>query len=575
MTERPLRLWPGVAVVALQLLGLFVLPLVAPDKSIFGILVAAVGALLIVVWWVFFSRAPWIERLGAIALIAVALAATRLIVHKSVAGAGMGFMFPVFGLTSASIALVVGVLLGRRLSARARRAVLAASILIGCAGWLFVRTGGITGEGDSDWAWRWSQTPEERLLAQAGEEPAANPASAATQPSTPAATADGADWPGFRGPERDGVVRGVRIATDWKTQPPVEMWRRPVGPGWSSFAVRGGRFYTQEQRGEHELVTCYDAATGRPVWTHRDAARFYESNGGAGPRGTPTLGDDGRVYTLGATGILNALKAGDGSVVWSRNAATDTQTKIPGWGFSGSPLLIDDLVIVAAGGTLAAYDRNSGEPRWTGPKNGCCYSSPHRVNIGGVTQIVLMNGPGVVSVAPADGRVLWQYEMPTGGRIVQPAVTAEGDLLLSVGEGSDLYRIAVANRDGGWKVEERWTSEGLKPYFSDFVVHRGHAYGFDAGTLACIDLADGKRKWAGGDYGSGQLVLLPEQDVLLVVSEQGELVLVGATPEGFSELARFPAIKGKTWNHPALAGDVLLVRNAEEMAAFRLSPQGR
>jgi outer membrane protein assembly factor BamB len=564
-----------VAVVALQLLGLFVLPLVAPDKSIFGILVAAVGALLIVVWWVFFSRAPWIERLGAIALIAVALAATRLIVHKSVAGAGMGFMFPVFGLTSASIALVVGVLLGRRLSARARRAVLAASILIGCAGWLFVRTGGITGEGDSDWAWRWSQTPEERLLAQAGEEPAANPASAATQPSTPAATADGADWPGFRGPERDGVVRGVRIATDWKTQPPVEMWRRPVGPGWSSFAVRGGRFYTQEQRGEHELVTCYDAATGRPVWTHRDAARFYESNGGAGPRGTPTLGDDGRVYTLGATGILNALKAGDGSVVWSRNAATDTQTKIPGWGFSGSPLLIDDLVIVAAGGTLAAYDRNSGEPRWTGPKNGCCYSSPHRVNIGGVTQIVLMNGPGVVSVAPADGRVLWQYEMPTGGRIVQPAVTAEGDLLLSVGEGSDLYRIAVANRDGGWKVEERWTSEGLKPYFSDFVVHRGHAYGFDAGTLACIDLADGKRKWAGGDYGSGQLVLLPEQDVLLVVSEQGELVLVGATPEGFSELARFPAIKGKTWNHPALAGDVLLVRNAEEMAAFRLSPQGR
>ena len=353
------------------------------------------------------------------------------------------------------------------------------------------------------------------------------------------------------------------------------MWRQPVGPGWSSFAVRNGRFYTQEQRGEHELVTCYDAATGKLVWTHRDAARFYESNGGAGPRGTPTLGDDGRVYTLGATGILNALKADDGAVVWSRNAATDTQTKVPTWGFSGSPLLIDNMVVVAAGGTLAAYDRGSGEPRWTGPKVGCCYSSPHRVTVGGVTQIVLLNGPGVVSVAPSDGRVLWQHQLPTGGRIVQPAVTAEGDLLLSVGEGSDLYRVAVANRDGNWAVEERWTSEGLKPYFSDFVVHEGHAYGFDAGAIACIDLKDGARKWAGGDYGGGQLVLLPEQDVLLLVSEQGGLALVGATPERFAELARFPAIKGKTWNHPVLAGDLLLVRNSEEMAAFRLSAQSR
>jgi outer membrane protein assembly factor BamB len=158
---------------------------------------------------------------------------------------------------------------------------------------------------------------------------------------------------------------------------------------------------------------------------------------------------------------------------------------------------------------------------------------------------------------------------------VQPAVTVDGDLLLSVGEGSDLYRVRVAQKDGGWAVEERWTSEGLKPYFSDFVVHKGHAYGIDDGKVACINVEDGKNSWEGGSYGSGQLVLLPEQDVLLVVSEQGELALVGASPERFAELARFPAIKGKTWNHPVVAGDVLLVRNGEEMAAFRLSPQGR
>jgi outer membrane protein assembly factor BamB len=457
-------------------------------------------------------------------------------------------------------------LVGRRLSAGPRRAVLAASILLACGAWALVRTGGITSNAGSELAWRWSQTAEERLLALGGNEPTAR----ALAPAATAAAETGADWPGFRGAERDGIARGgVRIATDWKAQPPVELWRRPIGPGWSSFAVGGDRLYTQEQRGEHEVVACYSVTSGEPLWIHRDAARFYESNGGAGPRGTPAL-SGGRVYTLGATGILNALKADDGSVVWTRNAAADTKTKTPGWGYSGSPLVIDDLVVVAAGGTLAAYNRDTGEPRWFGPKADCCYSSPQRVTLGGVTQIVLMNGPGAVGVAPADGRVLWQYSLPTGGRIVQPALTADGDLLLAQGEGADLYRVAVAQGEGGWKVEERWTSDGLKPYFSDFVVHKGHAYGFDNGEIACIDLKDGAHRWDGGSYGSGQLVLLPEQDVLLVVSEQGELALVGATPERFAELARFPAIKGKTWNHPVVAGVRLLVRNGEEMAAFRL-----
>jgi outer membrane protein assembly factor BamB len=563
--RKPLRLWPGVVFAVLQLLSMFVLPVVVPGALIYGMLGGVVCALAILVWWAFFSRAPHIERWGIIALIIVVILVTRFILHKSIAGAGMGMMFPVYGLISAGIALVIGAAVSRHLSTGTRRAVLSASILLACGAWTLARTGGITGDAKADLAWRWSQTPEERLLAQTGDAPA-------TLTSAPAAETGG-DWPGFRGPERDGVVRGVRIATDWKASPPVELWRRPVGPGWSSFAVRGERLYTQEQRGEYEVVTCYNATNGEPVWIHRDAARFYESNAGAGPRATPTL-NGGRVYTFGATGILNALDALDGSVVWSRNAASDTGAKIPGWGFASSPLVFGDLVVVATAGTLAAYDVATGEPRWVGPQGGGGYSSPHRMTIDGVTQIVLMSGPGAVSVAPEDGKLLWQHPLSSNARIVQPAVTADGDLLVSDGEGSYMYRIAVARRDDGWTVEERWMSEGLKPYFSDFVVHKGHAYGFDNGAIACIDLKDGTRKWDGGSYGSGQLVLLPEQDVLLVVSEQGELALVGATPDRFTEHARLPAIKGKTWNHPVLAGDKLLVRNGEEMAAFRLSLQG-
>ena len=370
------------------------------------------------------------------------------------------------------------------------------------------------------------------------------------------------DWRGFRGARRDSIVRGVRIATDWSASPPVELWRRPIGPGWSSFAVRDHRLYTQEQRGDDEVVSCYDATTGEPVWRHRDAARFWESNAGAGPRGTPTL-SNGRVYSLGATGILNALDAAHGSVVWSRNAAADTGAKLPGWGFAGSPVVVDDVVIVATGGKLAAYEIATGKPRWYGPDGGDGYSSPQRMAVDGVTQILLLSATGAISVAPADGALLWKYPWPVGTRIVQPALTANGDVLVSSGE--EMRRIAVANGPGGWKTEQRWTSNGLKPYFNDFVVHDGHAYGFDGRILSAIDLADGKRKWKGGRYGNGQLVLLPDQDLLLVLSEEGELALVAATPDAFRELARVPAIKGKTWNHPVLAGDVLLVRNGEEM----------
>jgi outer membrane protein assembly factor BamB len=560
--RKSLRLWPGVVAVVMQWLLRFGVPVVAPEAMAVGVFGGLVCGLVVIVWWAFFSRAPRSERWLAILLMVVLLGATSRLNHESIASAGMGVLFYINAVPVLCLAFVVWAAATRHMADRPRRVTMVVTILLACGGWTLLRTSGVSGDFSPEYAWRWSATPEERLLTEAGDEPVALPAAPVAGKTWP-------DWPGFRGPYRDGIVLDVQIETDWSVSPPVELWRRPVGPGWSSFAVHGDLFYTQEQRGEEELVSCYRLTTGEPVWRHSDAARFWESNAGAGPRATPSL-SNGRVYTLGATGIVNALDAGDGAVVWSRNVVSDIDVEVPYWGFSGSPLVNGDVVIVAAAGTLIAYDLATGEPRWFGPAGGGSYSSPHLLTIDGVAQILMLSGTGTASFAPEDGSLLWTHPWP-GGPIVQPALTEEGDILISTSERSGLRRIGVVQGAAGWTVDECWTSLRLKPSFNDLVVHNGHAYGFDGSILACIDLESGERRWRGGRYGNGQLVLLADQDLLLVLSEKGELVLVAATPDQATELARFPAIEGKTWNHPVLVGDLLLVRNSQEMTAFRLS----
>lgn len=587
MDNPPLRLWPGVALVLFQGFAAYAVPWLFPTAEISGLPIGLLGLLASVVaglgvlgWWLFFSRAQWSERLGALAVLIVVIAVTRLVAHPSIQGAGMGMLLYIATVPTWSLALVIGALVASRLSSRGRIAALASAIVVCMAPWTMVRTSGVTADG-SEYHWRWTPTPEDRLLAQSDlVPPARGPEVQESKevqdvPEVQGAKAPGVqgppDWPGFRGALRDGIVRGTRINTNWSTSPPTQLWRRPIGPGWSSFAVQGDLIYTQEQRGDDELVTCYRLSTGEPVWGHRDPVRFWESNGGAGPRATPTI-HEGRVYAFGATGILNALDATTGARLWSRAVTDDTQRPLPIWGFSSSPLVINDIVIVATAGTLAAYDRLSGAHRWTGPSYGGSYSSPHRVTFDGVEQVVLLGGPGAISVNPADGAVLWTHEWESGP-IVQPALTADGDILVnaiaSTG-GLGIRRLHVSRTGGTWVIEERWTSNGLKPYFNDFVVHKGHGYGFDGSILSAVDLADGKRKWKGGRFGNGQLILLADQDLLLVVSEEGELALVSATPDQFTEIARIPALDGKTWNHPVVVGDTLLLRNGEEMKAFRL-----
>ncbi|MGH9313933.1 MAG: hypothetical protein ACRD1S_12145, partial [Vicinamibacterales bacterium] len=294
--RKPLRLWPGVVAVVLLFLARFGLKAVVPGFRGFalGMQGALIAAVAVVVWWVFLSRAAWSERLGAIVLMTGALGGSWLLRHESM---GPFWLFA-YAIPILCLALVTWAVASRRLADRPRRATMVATVVLACGVWTLVRTEGISGDHVATFAWRWAASPEERLLAPAADQPTSLPPPSAstakerlpaeasdkpldsarggpTAPALPpAATKAGADspamsergltrveWPGFRGPERDGIIRGMRIETDWSRLPPIELWRRSIGPGWSSFAVQGDLLYTQEQRGDDELVVSYKVTT--------------------------------------------------------------------------------------------------------------------------------------------------------------------------------------------------------------------------------------------------------------------------------------------------------------------------
>jgi outer membrane protein assembly factor BamB len=354
------------------------------------------------------------------------------------------------------------------------------------------------------------------------------------------------------------------------------LWRHPVGPGWSSFAVVGNWLYTQEQRGTQEAVVCYDATTGEERWAHTDPARFDEAVAGPGPRATPTF-HEGRLYCLGASGILNCLDAATGTRQWSRNILEDSgRGKPPEWGFASSPLVAQDIVTVFAGGAgdkaILGYHAASGKPAWSGGTGQESYSSPHLVRFDGVEQVAMVTNAGLAAFDPASGKLLWQHEWSAGRstRIIQPTPVGASDLLVGT-PGLGLRRIHVTHQGEQWVGEQVWETGAIKPYFNDLVEYQDHLYGFDGSFLTCVRLADGKPRWRERGYGAGQFVLLADQGLLLILSEKGAVALVEAKPEGRVELAHFQALTDKTWNHPVVAHGKLFVRNGVEAVCYQLA----
>ena len=371
------------------------------------------------------------------------------------------------------------------------------------------------------------------------------------------------DFPRFLGPGGDGRLPGAALSADWKGRGPKVIWRREVGEAWSGFAVAGGRAVTQEQHGADERVVAYDLATGAPLWSHSDAARYDTTLGGIGPRATPSL-DGGRVYTLGATGLLNCLELATGARVWSVDIVRDAGVSVPPWGFAGSPLLDGRLVLVQAG-PLLAYDRASGKRVWSSGGEAASYATPMIATLGGRRQVVVLSQASCAGHDPATGDILWRTAWRGDQPKCAPPVAAGDDRLVisaGYGVGADLLKVS------GGTVEALWTSKKLKSKFAAFVEREGFLYGLDDGRLACVRLDTGERAWSGERYGHGQVLLAG--DLLLVSAESGEIALADARPGEFKERARFAVFEGKMWNPPALAGPYLLIRTDRDAACVEL-----
>lgn len=419
------------------------------------------------------------------------------------------------------------------------------------------------------------------------EDPTAPASVEVVAPEAPAPTGElenaAGDLLDFLGPGRDGIWKDVPFGTDWNTNPPELLWRRPVGKAWSSFVVSNGKAITQEQVGKEERVICLDLFTGEELWHHADPdvglLLLRKENAGArmggdGPRSTPTIHGE-TLISLGATGIVNCLTLNEGERLWHANVITDHGGSLQRWGMANSPLVVDEhgLVVIPGsdepGATLVAYDIEKGEERWVYRGEGAGYSSPRLINLAGTRQIISVNRQSVTGHDPATGERFWKFDWPGQyPKVGQPQLVGENRILVTASYGAGSLLIEVERENDDWIVEQLWKSIRLKTKFSSAAVLDGFAYGLDEGRLACIDLENGDKVWKNQKYGFGQQLLF--DNCLLIQTEPGAVVVGPVGPEGFEETGRVEALDSMTWNTPAVAGRLLLVRNDREAVCFVL-----
>jgi outer membrane protein assembly factor BamB len=437
-----------------------------------------------------------------------------------------------------------------------------------------VRRVEFSGDMEPTFDFRWQESRESRLEGFLEAE-MKDPLPVEQEAGRPMPRVRAEDSPQYRGQKWDGIVDGPALARNWEEQPPKCLWRHPCGEGYASFAVVGDLAVTIEQRGDNEVIVCYDLLSGHQHWTYAYPALFNERVGGPGPRATPTI-HQGRVYSLGATGDLVKLDLAANYKIWKTNILAENGSGNLDWGMSGSPLVYDGRVIVNPGtqqgsdasADILCVDANKGDIVGRGGKAKASYCSPMLATLAGKQQILVFDAAGLVGFDPDDASELWRVAWTSDFDInaAQPVVLDDTHVIITSQAGCALLELSA--NEGQWTATEKWRNRLMKCSYANPIAHNGYLYGLDEGIMACLDLTTGKRLWKKGRYGHGQILL--SGDLLLVLSEKGELALVEATPEEYRELSRIQAIEGKTWNNPVLVGGRALVRNHLEMACYEL-----
>ena len=572
-TPKPVRIWPQV-LLAVTGLGCMAIPTLFGMADSVRFMTLALGAaahvLLLATWVLFGSRAPWLDRVLFLILGIVGLVFVFTMQDKS-----LGIMVLLFGAPIAAACLALTLLGTQSIPWSTRKWIAYLVWLVALSLWLLVGTDGMMASFAPELRWRWQPNAEERALLNRN-------LALRTEINKPkielrSISLKEGDWPRFRGTDSNGKANDVGLELSDKTKAKM-LWKQPVGFAWSSMIVIDGLLFTQEQRGPMEAVVCLEAATGTEVWAHTYEARYEDKTqaSGTGPRSTPTY-YNGKIYCVGGTGVVTCLSAEDGKLIWKRNLSEDCSTPVAMWGFATSPSLQGDNCFLLGGGDSSnskdsiCYDSNTGDIRWSADGKGITYSSPQLVELCNEQQVVLSVGPDTVGRSVADGKERWRIKSGgMGNTMLQPIQFGKDQMLIASGEGDGTSLVDIKHTGESWQATKKWSSTRLRPDFNDVVVIDSMILGLTKGLLTCVDSATGDLHWKKFRFGSGQLIALPTQKCVLVLSEAGELSIIRVSTKEPTLLTTWPGIQGKTWNHPVLVKNRIYCRSAEEMACYEL-----
>ena len=385
------------------------------------------------------------------------------------------------------------------------------------------------------------------------------------------------EWNQWRGAGRDGLTRAA-ISKAWPERP-EQVWKVTAGTGHASPVVAGGRVFLLSRVGEQEVITAYDAATGKQIW--RDAYNApYTMNSaatghGKGPKGTPIV-DRGRVYGLGISGILSAVDAATGKVAWRHDFKKDFPATSPDFGAAMSPMVDGPLLIAHVGGekngALIAFDRTTGAQKWSWKGDGPSYASPIIATLGGTRQLITQTQSNIVGLSPADGKLLWQIPFTTDydQNIITPVVT--GGMLIYAGLSKPTTAVRLVNEGGAWKPQQVWQNADIPMYMSSPVVANGVLYGLtqkNRGQFFAVDVTTGKTLWTGPPRQAENAALTAAGDAIVATTTEGELVVFKQGVKAFELVRKYSVAQSPIWAHPAFAAGGVLIKDAETLSLWK------